>query len=179
MTDYATEHDLLAAARRLDTRALAAIHDRYYPELYRYALYRTGQPEVAEDIASDVLMGLLDALHHRRPPQSALRGWLFGVAANRVADHFRQRPQTQLTDDLPAPANTAAEAEANLQRASVRVALRALTNEQQDVLALRFADGFSLEETAQALNKTVNAVKALQFRALEALKRALNPLPND
>lgn len=179
MTDYATEHDLLAAARRLDARALAAIHDRYYPELYRYALYRTGQPGTAEDIASDVLMRLLDALHHRRPPQTTLRGWLFAVAANRVADHFRQRPQAELVDDLPAATNTAAEAEANLQHAAVRAALHNLTHEQQDVLALRFADGFSVEETAQALHKTVNAVKALQFRALEALKRALNPLPHD
>lgn len=160
MTDYATEHDLLAAARRLDTRALAAIHDRHYPELYRYALYRTGQPATAEDIASDVLMRLLDALHHRRPPQSALRGWLFGVAVNRVADHLRQRPQAE-------------------QAEPTQIALHALTNEQQDVLALRLVGALSLEETAQALNKTVNAVKAVQFRALEALKRALNPLPHD
>ncbi len=180
MTDrFETEHDLLTAAKKLESRALAAIHDRYYPELYRYALYRTGQPGVAEDIASDVLMRLLDALHHRRPPQTTLRGWLFAVAANRVADHFRQRPTVELDEALPAPSVTAAEAEANLQQASVRAALHNLTHEQQNVLALRFADGFSVEETAQALNKTVNAVKALQFRALEALKRALNPLPHD
>ena len=54
---------------------------------------------------------------------------------------------------------------------SVRQAYAQLTPEQQNVLALRFGDGCSLEETAAVMQKKVNAVKALQFRALAALQR--------
>jgi RNA polymerase sigma-70 factor (ECF subfamily) len=67
----------------------------------------------------------------------------------------------------------ATEAEARLRLIQVRAAIQRLTAEQQAVLALRFGGGFSVEQTAEALSKSVSAVKALQFRALEALRRTL------
>jgi RNA polymerase sigma-70 factor (ECF subfamily) len=167
---------LLARARDLDGRALALIHDQYYTALYRYALYRLGEPEAAADVAAEVFVRLLDALHRGRAPQTSLRGWLFGVAGHLVVDHYRRRPAAPLSDDLPDPGGAqavAGEAEARLARAAVQAELRRLTDEQQQVLALRFGDGFSVEETATTLGKSVTAVKALQFRAVEALRRAL------
>ena len=168
------EAALLARARALDTRALGQIHDQFYPELYRFALYRTGEPVAAEDIAAEVFVRLLDALHAGRAPQTTLRGWLFGVAAHLVADHFRRRPTSPLPDTLPAGSSTAAEAEDQLRRAEVHAALQQLSAEQQNVLALRFGQGASLEETAGTLGKTVNAVKQLQWRAVAALRKALS-----
>ena len=167
------ETDLLARARALEGRALGQIHDQYYPELYRFALYRTGDPATAEDIAAEVFVRLLDALHKNRAPQTTLRGWLFGVAAHLVADHFRRRPAEPLADTLPASSAPAAEAEERLRRGEVHQALGQLSPEQQNVLALRFGQGASLEETAGALGKSVNAVKQLQWRAVAALRKAL------
>jgi RNA polymerase sigma-70 factor (ECF subfamily) len=169
------EKALLEQARRLDERALGQIHDRYYPEIYRYALYRTGRTEVADDVAGEVFLRLLDALHGGRPPRTTLRGWLFGVAANLVADHFRRAPRESalLDDDVAAPGSAAAEAEGRLQRQVIQAAIRQLTREQQEALALRFGSGLSLDETAAAMGKSVNAVKVLQFRALESLRRLL------
>ena len=175
------EAALLDRARALDARALGQIHDEYYPALYRFALYRTGDPATAEDIAAEVFVRLLDALHAHRAPQTTLRGWLFGVAAHLVADYFRRRPADPLPDTLPAGHSPAAEAEDRLQRQAVHGALQRLSPEQQNVLALRFGQGASLEETAGALGKTVNAVKQLQWRAVESLRRALavEPVNND
>ncbi len=164
---------LLACARDLDAQALAQIHDQYYPALYRFALYRTSDPELAADVAGEVFVRLLDALHARRPPQATLRGWLFGVAAHLVADHFRRKPTAELPETLAAAYSVPAEAEANLLRGEVQTGIRRLTEDQQQVLALRFGDGFSVEETATTIGKSVNATKALQFRALEALRRVL------
>jgi len=59
------------------------------------------------------------------------------------------------------------------QNRAVQSAYTQLTPEQQNVLALRFGQGYSLEETAEFMNKNVNAIKALQFRALAALQREL------
>lgn len=167
------EAALLGRACRLDGQALAQIHDQYYPALYRFALYRLGEPEAAADLAAEVFVRLLDALHAGRAPQTSLRGWLFGVAAHLVADHFRRRPTVPLSEALSDGQSVAGEAEARLARGAVRAQLRRLTDEQQHVLALRFGDGFSLEDTAATLGKSVTAVKALQFRAVEALRRAL------
>lgn len=168
-----TETELLTQARKLDARALGQIHDQYYPELYRFALYRTDDAETAQDIVSEVFVRLLDALHTGRAPQTTLRGWLFGVASHLVADHFRRKPVMPLADEFIAHESTSAEAEARLQKQAVRRAMQSLTLEQQDVLGLRFGDGFSVEQTAEALSKSVTAVKAQQFRAMEALRRAL------
>lgn len=170
-----TEQTLLEQAQRLDERALGQIHDRYYAEIYRFALYRTGRSEVADDIAGEVFLRLLDALHKGRPPRTTLRGWLYGVASNLVADHFRKAPREsqELDENHAAPHSPAAEAELQLVQADVRQAMRQLTREQQEALAFRFGEGFSVEETAEAMGKSVNAVKALQFRAIEALRRVL------
>ena len=168
------EAALLARALDLDQGALGQIHDEFYPEIYRYALYRVGDSEVAADIAADVFLRLLDTLHAGRPPQITLRGWLFGVAAHRVADHWRAPHVTvALYDDLPDTRSVAGEVEDRLRRGEVQAAVRRLTEDQQQILALRFGDGFSVEESATVMGKSVTAVKALQFRALEALRRHL------
>ena len=167
------EAALLVRARTLDARALGQIHDQFYPELHRFALYRTGDPAGAEDIAAEVFVRLLDALHAGRAPQTTLRGWLFGVAAHLVADHFRRRPATPLPDTLPAAGSVSAEAEDRLRRSAVHEALQRLSHEQQNVLALRFGQGASLEETAGTLGKSVTAIKQLQWRAVAALRKAL------
>jgi RNA polymerase sigma-70 factor, ECF subfamily len=171
------DDDLLAAARQLDSRALATIHDRYYGDLFRYLLYRTGDERTAEDISSEVFMSLLDALHKGRAPDS-LRAWLFGVASHGVADHFRRqarRPQTELRDEMPAPdPGPDAEVSQLFSAQAVRQALSQLTDEQQQVLALRFSDGRSVADTAIQMQKSVTAVKQLQFRAVAALRRVLD-----
>lgn len=177
MTD---DNGLLASARKLDSRALAAIHDRFYPGLYRYLLYRTSDERLAEDLSSEVFMRLLDNLHIGKSPDS-LQAWLFGVAAHLVADHFRRqsrRPQTHLPDDLPADnGNPDAETDSRLSAAAVRAALQQLTDEQQQVLALRFEQGRSVIESAALMNKSVTAVKQLQFRAVAAIRRQLESSP--
>ncbi|HEX9030009.1 MAG TPA: sigma-70 family RNA polymerase sigma factor [Anaerolineales bacterium] len=170
---------ILSRARRMDRNALAEIHDLFYPEVYRYVRYRLDNEQVCEDIASEVFLRLLSALHQRRGPNQNLRGWLLGTASNLVNDHLRRRYSGPLEDLLnqedhpdqnPSPEHAA---EDHWQLDAVRKALRQLTPEQQNVLALRFADERSLEETARIIGKSVNAVKALQFRALASLKRYL------
>ena len=167
----------LSGLRTLDPAAISELHDRYYPEVYRYARYRLGDDEVAQDVASDVFVRLLESVRAGRGPHQTLRGWLFGTASHLIMDHYRRfysSRETSLGDELPAqdPDPTLA-IEDGERRHAVQTALQLLTSEQQHVLALRFGSGYSLEETAVAMGKKANAIKALQFRALGALRRAL------
>ena len=68
------EERLLTGARQLDPSALAQIHDCFYSLIYRYARYRTGDDQVAEDAASEVFVRLLDALQSGKAPRQSLRG---------------------------------------------------------------------------------------------------------
>ena len=169
------ESRALDGLQNLDQQSIGAIYDKYFSEIYRYVLYRIGDPTLAEDIASDVFVRLLEAVQNGHSPQTNLKGWLIGTASHAVTDHFRRkyrRPEEEISESMPdrGPSITA-EVDQREQHRIVNDAYAQLTSEQQHVLALRFGQGYSLEETAATMNKNVNAVKALQFRALAALQR--------
>jgi RNA polymerase sigma-70 factor (ECF subfamily) len=174
MVDSHTELDCL---RSLDSQAVSAVFDRYFPEVFRYARYRLGDEVLAEDVASEVFVRLLEAVKVRRGPERNLRGWLIGTAQHIVSDYFRGRyrhPIETMSEALPndglEPGEQAAQ---NLDVEALKLAVAQLTEEQQHVLTLRFGQGYSLEETAGLMKKNVNAIKALQFRALSALQRRI------
>ena len=172
MTDTQPEFDGL---QRLDAHVIGAVYDRYFSEVYRYVLYRIGDPTLAEDIASDVFVRLLEAVQSGQPPKTSLKGWLIGTASHIVTDHLRRkyrRPEEKISESMPdLGESVASEVDQREQNRIVNDGYAQLTPDQQNVLALRFGQGYSLDETAALMNKNVNAVKALQFRALAALQR--------
>lgn len=182
MSSY-DEQGALDGLRRLDSQSIGAIYDQYFPEVYRYVRYRIDDDAMAEDIASDVFMRLLEASQKRQGPQSSLKGWLIATASHAVNDHLRRRyrrPTEALSDAVPDhSSNVHAEVDLREQNRAVQSAYAQLTPEQQHVLALRFGQGYSLEETALYMQKKVNAIKALQFRALAALQRMIGEVNND
>lgn len=167
----------------LDSRAIGAVYDQYFSEVYRFVLYRLGDQSLAEDIASDVFIRLLEAVQNGRGPSSNIKGWLIGTASHVITDHMRKkyrRPEEDISDSLPdLEPGPASEVDSREDARLVRGAYSKLTDEQQTVLALRFGQGYSLEETASQMNKNVNAVKALQFRALAALQREIGEVNYD
>jgi len=167
----------------LDSQAIGAVYDQYFSEVYRFVLYRVGDQNLAEDIASDVFIRLLEAVKNRRGPDSNIKGWLIGTASHAITDHLRRkyrRPEQDIPESLPdLSPGPATEADQREQNRLVRGAYNKLTEEQQEVIALRFGAGHSLEETASRMNKNVNAIKALQFRALSALQREIGEVDYD
>jgi RNA polymerase sigma-70 factor, ECF subfamily len=173
----------LDGLRDLNPQVIAAVYDRYSLDVYRYVRYRIGDEQTAEDITSDVFVRLLEACQRGRSPQTNLKAWLLGTASHIVTDQMRRnyrRPTDELSenvlDPLAVPVN---EVEQRENERVLRAAMNKLTPEQQHVLALRFGEGYSIEETAAVLNKNVNAVKALQFRALASLQRGVGDVPNE
>ena len=173
----------LESLQTLDTKTVALVYDRYFPEVYRYVYYRLGDESLAEDIASDAFVRLLEALNRKQGPKTNIKGWLLSTASNAVADHLRhlyRRPTDELAESMPDLATSLTEeVDFRQQAAAVREAYGQLTPEQQNVLALRFGSGYSLEDTASAMNKNINAIKALQFRALAALQRHIGEVSDD
>ncbi len=171
------EQNALNGLQKLDLQSIGVIYDQFFSEVYRYIRYRINDDAVAEDIASDVFVRLLEAVQKKQGPRTSLKGWLIATASNAVNDHLRRqyrRPTEALSDAMPdGAAGIHAEVDLREQNRMVQAAYAQLTSEQQDVLALRFGQGYSLEETATYMKKKVNAVKALQFRALAALQRQI------
>ena len=176
-------HREIDGLQKLDSKVIAAVYDHYFPEIFRYVFYRLGNEGLAEDIASDVFVRLLEALNKGRGPHKNIKGWLLSTASNVIADHLRRvykQPTEALAESTPDLASSLTEEIDRRQQSDlIRAAYTHLTLGQQNVLALRFGEGYSLEETASMLQKKVNAVKALQFRALAALQRYIGEVVND
>jgi RNA polymerase sigma-70 factor (ECF subfamily) len=168
------EADLLARARARDPAALAELYDRYAPALYAYIYRRVGERQLAEDLAADVFLSALDALQHGRFAAVSLQAWLYRLAHNRVVDHYRRAgraPLAPLDDALAAPDDVPEAARRRRDQAWIRAALQRLTPDQQQIIVLRFGEGLSAGAIAAALGKSEEAIRALQHRALAALRR--------
>jgi RNA polymerase sigma-70 factor (ECF subfamily) len=169
-----SEQELLTQASQFDSRALAEIYDIYSPRLYRYARRLLGDDCAAEDCVSETFSRLLKALQTGKGPRDYLQAYLFRTAHNLVVDHYRrQSPTEELDEDLPQDETTEGIVDHNLRQSHVRAALYKLTEDQQQVVALKFLEGWENEEIARALNKPIGAVKSLQHRALAQLQKIL------
>ena len=175
MTTLSETQSELNSLRSLDPQAIGAIYDRYFQDVYRFVLYKLNNENLAEDITSDVFVRLLEAVKKKRGPKKNIKAWLFSTASHIITDHLRRhyrRPTTEMPEDLIDRSDSPSqEFDQNHQNNLTREALQHLTPDQQTVLTLRFGQGYSLEETAAVMKKKSNAIKALQFRALAALRR--------
>ncbi|RIK39222.1 MAG: RNA polymerase subunit sigma-70 [Chloroflexi bacterium] len=170
--------ELLANAFEYDVQALSAIYDRYEVRIYTYIYRRIGDQTLAEDLTGHVFLKMLEAIRNRKAWHSSFSGWLYRIAHNVVIDYYRQRDQKQqvsLDDEpsLPALDDPVEAAELKLDVERLRAAIARLTDEQAEVISLRFLEGYSISEVAEMMNKTEGSIKALQYRAVATLRQLL------
>ena len=171
------EARLIDSAKLGDKRAIGELYRRHVDMIYRYTYARVQNAEVAEDLTAQVFLKALEGLPSYKSTGVPFRAWLYRIAHARTVDHWRQqqrRQEVELLDSLPAKDPGPADiVDARSQWDMVVDLLAQLTDEQRDVVILRFIEGMSLAEVAVTMDKTVGAVKALQHRALTALARLM------
>jgi RNA polymerase sigma-70 factor (ECF subfamily) len=160
----------LVAAAQADPARFEQLYDRYVHRVYGFVSRRVGNRTEAEDITSAVFEQALASL-----PKFEWRGvpfaaWLFRIASNALVDHWRR---TARVVDAPAEMPDAGEVDAIEQRAIVFQLVERLPELQRRVIELRFGEEKSIREIATALQRTEGAVKQLQLRALENLRKGM------
>jgi RNA polymerase sigma-70 factor, ECF subfamily len=171
-----SEPEILQRARSFEHQALAQIYDAFSPGLYRYALRRLGDESLAEDCVAETFSRFLQALQARRGPKNYLQAYLYRVAHNWIVDHYRHDPlpPTELSNEhLDEKAGLEEITSRHLRQERLQVALMQLTPDQQQVVGLKYLEGWENKEIARALKKPVGAVKSLQHRALATMQRLL------
>ncbi len=167
---------LVAAARSLDPQALAELCEHFYPKIYRYILPRVASREDAEDLAGEVFVRVMKSLPRQK---GFFPAWLYRIARNLVTDYYRRRGVRQETVVTEEHASSEPDPTDGTERAEVQDLLertvRRLTPEQQEVIRLKFVEGYDTSEIASIQGKSVGAVRAIQFRALKALRDHLSP----
>jgi len=158
---------------------LASLYEAYYDKIARYILSHIGDKTEAEDLASEVFMKALQSLKTYEDRGMPMQAWLFRIAHNLIVDYLRKTKkykvlpiETMEIIDESDPVDTA---EINIEIGRVKAAMQNLTEDQREVVRLRFFGGLTSQEVSQILNKSDGAVREMQRASLEKLRQLLAP----
>ena len=179
------EKQLVGRAKN-DPVAFGELYDRYYSRILGYIIKRTANIELAQDITSEVFFKALNNLHKFHWRDIPFSAWLYRIANNEIANHFRKNGQRQL--DLEKISNSMAyaelspesellAAEAELKKHEDFLILHRniakLSNRYQEVISLRYFENKRINEIAEILGKQEGTIKSLLHRGLEKLRKAM------
>lgn len=160
------------AARQGDAEAFALLYHHYVHRVYRYLYARVQDQDDAEDLTSQTFLAALESLPRYRS-RGRFAAWLFTIARNEANEHFRRRRSDLDLDSVATPSSdpdpsslvVGAQQQAALQRM-----IGELSQQEQELLRLRYGAELSFEEMAHVLGKGREAVKKALYRLLARLQ---------
>ena len=181
----ATFRQVIEQAQRGEAEAVSALYRHFLPGIFGYIAARIPDRNTAEDLTAEVFLQMIEGigqLHAREEPQCA--AWLFQIARATIARYYRKAEKQPalivlepgVVDEIISSGerdDPAFRIEAREEWEQVVQAMNDLTEEQRLVLVGRLLLGYDVATVAAMIGKKVNAVKALQFRALKSLQRFL------
>ncbi len=165
-----------------DPQAFDGLYVLYADRVYRFLLARLGDVHAAEDIMAQVFLRLIEKLgqYQLAPKDNAaiFTAWLYRLTYNKMIDVLRRQKNHQqvsikYAEVLPQSQPMSEAVEQQVEFEQVMEKLQLLNEQQRMVIQLRFIEGLSIAETAQIMQKSEGAIKALQHRSLESLRRYL------
>jgi RNA polymerase sigma-70 factor (ECF subfamily) len=172
MADSGPEEKVLVENAQRDSRRFAELYARNFDSVYAYIARRVPARSDVQDLTSEVFQQALANLGRFEWRGVPFAAWLFRIAANAIADHYQRAARTFEATAEPETLD-APDIDAE-RRAVVYRAVRELPADQRRVIEMRFAAEQSISEIAHALGRTEGAVKQLQLRALQNLRRRLD-----
>jgi RNA polymerase sigma-70 factor (ECF subfamily) len=172
-----TDAELVARLKANDDEAYREVVARYGDPLYGYIYSITGNHHLSEDVIGETYLRMVEKIDTYTFYGAPFKSWLYRIAHNLAINALKRARHTVGTEEIeriaPQADDPATTIAARVEAQELRAALAELTEEQQQVVLLRFVAGQSNSEVAQTLDKTENAIKQMQFRALRSLGRLL------
>jgi RNA polymerase sigma-70 factor, ECF subfamily len=176
-----TDHDrrLVERARQGDREALEELYLIHFDRIYSYLHMSVGNRHDAEDLTTQTFLKMLESIKSFRWQSAPFSAWLFRIAHNLAMDHFRATRRWQPEEEVPEPTGeTESSAEAvalqSIGRQGMLELIEDLSQEQKQVLTLKFVFNLPNAEVATILEKTEGAIKSLQHRALVSLQKQIS-----
>jgi RNA polymerase sigma-70 factor (ECF subfamily) len=171
---------LVELAQQGDREALESLYLLHFDRIYSYLHMSVGNRHDAEDLTTQTFLKMLEAIGRFRWQSAPFSAWLFRIAHNLAMDHFRATKRWQPEEEVPEPEGSEAPSAEDkaleaIGQSSMLELIENLSQDQQQVLTLKFVFTFSNGEAATILGKTEGAVKSLQHRALASLQKQLTP----
>jgi RNA polymerase sigma-70 factor, ECF subfamily len=178
------DEDLVERART-DPDAFAELYRRYVNRVHAFVYRRSRSTELADEITSATFERALRALPGFRWREGGFQAWIYRIAANELASHYRraqrqqsergQRAARQLHEDSTADDLPLDDGDGEV----VLQALSRLNERYQRAITLRYLAGLSPEDAARAMGLNKATLAVVLHRALGALRRAMNELERD
>jgi RNA polymerase sigma-70 factor (ECF subfamily) len=173
----ADERRFIRAAQAGDRSAFAALVERYWDRLYRWLYHLTRDRHAAEDLAQEAFLKAFTGVGRFRAGTN-FAAWLFRIAHNAFADHYRAtaRRRDPLPDDLPATrAGPDEEVQSREAIHELGKALNRVPPEFRAALLLRAEQGLSFREIAEVMGLTEETARWRVFKARQKLTGLLAP----
>ena len=174
------ERNLITKAKSGETEAFGLIYDHYLPKIYRFILMKVSRREEAEDITHQVFLKAWTSIGtHYSEMDLPFSSWLYRIAKNAVIDHYRRERPTLNIDDHEGVDELITRHDLDLKidlenkTKELLEAVRSLKETEQEVITMRFVEDLSTKEVAEAIGKSEGAVKVIQHRAIESLRKKL------
>ncbi len=167
------EAELAQRASEHDQAAFAELYNAYVDKIYKYIYYKVGDPTDAEDLCEQVFLKAWEAIGRYTWCGYPFSSWLYRLAHNLVVDHYRTRRESVPLHEVLATSSEPEDPQdallQTLDAAELKDAICQLTDDQRQVIYLKFIEGYENAEIAMMLNKKEGAIRALQYRALRSL----------
>lgn len=161
----------------IDHQYLIGVFNQHYRSIYRFIYRHLGDQETSKELASETFKRLVHTCKKKKLVQAQALPWLYRTAHNLLIDHYRKqnhRNHLPLREDLAEKSMLPPDiVDKKISETYIRKALKHLTAEQRTIIVLKYLEGKSNQEIADILGKSVGAVKSMQHRALNALRRML------
>lgn len=151
------------------------MYKTYTDDIFRFFLANTREVELSEDLTADTFAMAWDKIDTFDGKHE--RGWLYKIAKNKLIDHWRRKKplpldeSIEIVDDRKSVEKMTEEA---IERERIYKAIGTLKPLMRSIVTLRFIEGYSAKQTAEALDISESNVRVLQHRALKKLKGKLS-----
>jgi RNA polymerase sigma-70 factor, ECF subfamily len=170
---------LVILAQQGDHQAFDQLYTLFVTPIYRYIYLRLRDKQLSEDLTQTVFLKAYISLKTYQDKNKPVLAYFFTIARNSIIDHVRKqgnRATSDLSEAEQKPdekTNIPKEVDGRLANEQIKEKLGDLTEEQQEVVILKFINGFSNREIAEILGKTEMAVRQLQSRGIRTLRELL------
>jgi RNA polymerase sigma-70 factor (ECF subfamily) len=172
------EELLINRAKKGEAEAFGLLYDQYAAKIYRFILLKTGRKADAEDLTSQVFLKAWESIHGFEFQGFPFSSWLYRIAGNSVIDYYRtfhsHQDVEEVAEAIQSSEDYAGDLDLRADTNKIRLAIRHLDPDQQNVVVMRFVDELSTKEIAAALSKSEGAIRVIQHRALKNLRQLLD-----
>ncbi|PIR89023.1 MAG: hypothetical protein COU07_03995 [Candidatus Harrisonbacteria bacterium CG10_big_fil_rev_8_21_14_0_10_40_38] len=176
------EKNLIQEAKSGESKAFEALYNHYITPIYRFIYMRVSQTQEAEDLTHEVFVSAWQSIGTYTDKGFPFSSWLYQIARNKVIDHYRTKKNHTSVDEiegdfLKSDSNIELDLENILSIEKVKSLIQKLTPDQQDVILMRFMNDQSHKDIAKVMKKSEGAVRLMQHRAINTLKKLSSKKP--